>query len=116
MTSTSVFEILSRPLVLVETEEIKTCLGHREFGNEFKKRGQAKEAAFKWYDEKSKDLTIKDCHFEIQDEHKKTKRPFYTYTHINDVNDCDHYQIKVIRNIFKLSSREILEKKPFEKS
>lgn len=114
MNSASIFEILSQPLILIETEEVKVCLGHQEIGNEYSKRDKAKEAAFKWFNEKKKDPTIKECDFTIEDKHKKPKRPFYTYTHVNDIIDCNHYKIEVIRNILKLSTKEVLEKEPFE--
>lgn len=116
MISVGVLEILSRPLLLIETEEIKVCLGHQELGEEYKNREKAKEAGFKWLNEKRNDPTIKDCNYDIDDKNKKSKRLSYTYTHVNDLRNCDHYQIQVIRNILNLVIKEVLVKEPFNKS
>lgn len=116
MNSISVLEILSQPLLLIKIEEIKVCLGHQEFGQENQKHDKIKETGFKWLNEKRNDPTIKDCNFDIDDKYKKLKRPFYTYTHVNDLKSCDHYQIHVNRSILDLIIKDFLEKEPFAES
>ncbi len=110
MNPASALEKISKPLILTEVEEVQVCLGHKKFFSEYKKRDEAKSAGFRWLEDKKNDPTVKNCNFEIEEKSSKKKHLFYYFEHVNDVNDCDHHQIEVIRKTHDLILTEFYEK------
>ncbi len=112
MNSIGALEKISRPLILTEIEEVQVCLGHKDLFCEYKKREDAKNTGFKWLEKKKNDPIVKNCRFEIEEKSSKEKLLFYCFEHVNDVSDCSHHKIDVIRRTHNLIVTEIYEKAP----
>ncbi|MCH9632642.1 MAG: hypothetical protein S4CHLAM6_09800 [Chlamydiae bacterium] len=116
MASTSALEILSRPLLLTEIEEVQVCLGHKSFFNEYKNYNKAKESGLSWKSDARKNPVFKAASFIINELNRKRYKLYCYFEHVNDAKCCDNYRTEVIRKTCDLVVKEIIEKIPHQKN
>lgn len=101
MSVSSISDALRVPVILIDIEETRICLGHEESGPSFNSREKAKEGGSEWLKKKENDSSIFNLFFDVIKEGKKNHRLKQHYTHINDISCCNKFVIQIIRNFQK---------------